>query len=82
MPAMVRPRPTWVAFKPTSWVKNTALPVLKVPSPSANKADWVASLRESGVGGISRLIVALVSTAVSDHVRPVRVILITATVGA
>ena len=36
---MVRPRPTWAAVRPTIWVKNTALPVRKVPSPTAKRID-------------------------------------------
>src|SRR5262249_29640049 len=53
-PAMVRPRPTCAARRPTTWVKNTALPVMKVPSAAANISDCSASRRDSGVGGIRR----------------------------
>src|SRR3954465_12376827 len=51
---MVRPSPTWAARSPTTWVKNTADPVRKVPSAVANSSDWVASRRDRGVGGMSR----------------------------
>src|SRR3954449_9421262 len=53
-PAQVRPSPTWAARSPTTWVKNTADPVRKVPSAVANSSDWVASRRDRGVGGMSR----------------------------
>src|SRR4051794_10153747 len=50
MPVTVRPRPTWEADSPTIWVKYTALPVRKTPSPNADRTDWVDNLRMSGVG--------------------------------
>src|SRR5687768_4790027 len=50
-PATVRPTPTWAAESPTTWVKNTALPVMKVPSPTANRIDWTLRRRASGEGG-------------------------------
>jgi len=37
---MVRPRPTSAAVRPTIWVKKTADPVMKVPSPRAKSSDW------------------------------------------
>jgi len=54
MPAMERPRPTWAAVSPTMWVKNTALPVRNVPSPTAERTDYIDSSRARGVGGIRR----------------------------
>ena len=39
---------------PTTWVRNTALPVMNVPSPVENSSDWVDSRFDIGVGGISR----------------------------
>src|SRR3954468_6539763 len=51
---MVSPIPTWAARSPTTWVKNTADPVRKVPSAVANSSDWVASRPDRGVGGMSR----------------------------
>ncbi|GAA1954742.1 hypothetical protein GCM10009798_12430 [Nocardioides panacihumi] len=51
---MLMPRPACAADMPTTWVRKTALPVLKVPSPSANTIDCTARRRESGVGGIRR----------------------------
>ena len=48
------PRPTWPAESPTIWVKKTALPVMKVPSPTANSTDCSDSRRASGVGGRKR----------------------------
>ena len=53
-PATVRPRPTWAAHRPTIWVKKTALPVMNVPSPTANSTDCIDSFRASGVGGSIR----------------------------
>src|SRR6478736_5863692 len=53
-PAMVRPRPTCAAVRPTTWVKKTALPVMNAPSPVAKSTDWTDSLRASGVGGRKR----------------------------
>src|SRR5919112_2805298 len=50
-PAQVRPRPTWAADSPTIWVKNTADPVMKVPSPRANRSHWAASRPARGDGG-------------------------------
>src|SRR3954454_20970348 len=50
-PAQGRPRPTWAAGSPPSWVKKTADPVMKVPSPRANSSDWVASRPARGEGG-------------------------------
>src|SRR6476661_39161 len=50
-PAQVRPRPTWAAVSPTIWVKNTADPVMKVPSPRAKRRDWSARRPASGDGG-------------------------------
>ena len=47
-PAMVRPSPTWAALSPTIWVKKTALPVMKAPSPVANRTDCSDSRRASG----------------------------------
>ena len=51
---MVRPRPTWAADRPTTWVKKTALPVRKTPSPNAESTDWLDSRRTRGVGPASR----------------------------
>ena len=50
-PAQVRPRPTWAADSPTIWVKNTAEPVMKVPSPRAKSSDWAESRPARGDGG-------------------------------
>ncbi len=50
-PATVRPMPTWAAERPTIWVKKTAEPVMKVPSPTAKRIDWTDSDRASGDGG-------------------------------
>src|SRR3954447_9503168 len=50
-PAKVRPRPTWAALSPTIWVKKTADPVMKVPSPKAKSSDWTASRPARGEGG-------------------------------
>ena len=47
------PTPTWNADRPTIWVKKTALPVRKTPSPIANRIDCRESLRARGVSGIS-----------------------------
>ena len=51
IPAQVRPSPTWAAVSPTIWVKNTAEPVMKVPSPRAKRSDWPASRPANGDGG-------------------------------
>jgi hypothetical protein len=51
IPARVRPRPTCAADRPTIWVKNTAEPVMKAPSPSAKSSDWAESRPASGDGG-------------------------------
>ena len=53
-PAIVRPSPTRAAESPTIWVKKTALPVRKTPSPKADSTDCVDSRRTSGVGPASR----------------------------
>ena len=53
-PAMVRPRPTWAALRPTTWVKNTAEPVMNVPSPRAKSSDCTDSRPASGEGGAKR----------------------------
>ena len=50
---MVRPRPTWTTDSPTTWVKKTAEPAMKVPSPRAKSSDWVASRPASGDGGVA-----------------------------
>ena len=50
-PAIVSPSPTWAADSPTIWVKNTAEPVMKAPSPSAKSSDWTASRPARGDGG-------------------------------
>ena len=50
-PAQVRPSPTWAAESPTIWVKNTAEPVRKVPSPRAKSSDWAESRPARGDGG-------------------------------
>jgi hypothetical protein len=50
-PAQVRPSPTWAAVSPTIWVKNTADPVMKVPSPRAKRRDWRARRPAIGDGG-------------------------------
>src|SRR3954452_21499250 len=39
---------------PTTWVRNTALPVLNAPSPVEKSTDCVASRRDMGVGGMRR----------------------------
>jgi hypothetical protein len=51
IPAQVRPRPTWAADSPTIWVKKTAEPVMKAPSPRAKSSDWAESRPASGDGG-------------------------------
>jgi hypothetical protein len=53
-PATVSPRPTWKGESPTIWVKNTALPVRKTPSPNAESTDWLERRRTSGVGPARR----------------------------
>src|SRR5690242_19551398 len=53
-PVRVIARPTRAADIPTTWVRKTALPVLKAPSPVENSTDRVASRRDIGVGGIRR----------------------------
>src|SRR4051794_32488033 len=69
-PAQVRPRPTWAALSPTIWVKNTADPVMKVPSPSAKSSDWTASRPARGEGGrIRRTIVASIAVKSSSRLR-------------
>src|SRR4051812_19715292 len=51
---MVMARPTLAADMPTTWVRKTALPVLKAPSPVEKSTDCVASRRDMGVGGTRR----------------------------
>src|SRR4051812_6518078 len=53
-PEIVRPSPTCAADRPTTWVKKTALPVRKTPSPTAESTDCEESRRISGVGPASR----------------------------
>ena len=48
------PRPTWAADSPVTWVKKTALPVRKTPSPTANSTDCVDSRRVRRSSGSSR----------------------------
>src|SRR5829696_7617258 len=54
IPATVRPTPTCAAERPTIWVKNTADPVRKVPSPTAKRIDWTDRDRANGLGGSCR----------------------------
>src|SRR3954452_11484619 len=69
-PAQVRPSPTWAAVSPTIWVKKTADPVMKVPSPRAKSSDWVASRPASGEGG--RILRPSEANIVFDPVSQVR----------
>jgi len=50
-PAMVSPRPTSGAVSPTIWVKKTAEPVMKVPSPRAKSRDCSDKRPANRVGG-------------------------------
>ena len=49
--AMDMPSPTWAPLSPTSWVKNTAVPVRNEPVAKADRTHWIARSRSSLVGG-------------------------------